>query len=219
MPPILNTDRQSIQRGLTPRRKVRLAAILATLTAGTLILSGCGESEPEYYETKDVQTPSSAQPVLTTAPVSQDPAAAGPGFSFAMPEGWSQQQPSSMIILAFQAGNPPEQVADVQVSAFPGDVGGQLANLNRWRRQVGLGPVDPEAASGFITAVEVSGIEAWQVDLTGPAGVTPDGSARRMVVSAVPHDGQTWFFKLVGAESAVESQKEQYAAFLQSIQF
>jgi hypothetical protein len=35
----------------------------------------------------------------------------------------------------------PDGKAEVTVSAFPGDTGGLLANLNRWRGQIGLEPV------------------------------------------------------------------------------
>lgn len=124
-----------------------------------------------------------------------------------------------MVLLAFQIGQPPETMADMAASAFPGDVGGQLANINRWRRQVGLGPVDPEAAKDFITELEVSGLPAWQVAFTGPLSASKIGEPVRMVVTAVFHDGKTWFFKLVGAESAVTSEAENYDAFLQSVRF
>ena len=124
-----------------------------------------------------------------------------------------------MVLLAFQTGSPPELMADMAVSAFPGDVGGQIANVNRWRRQVGLGPLAPDAATALIKPLAIAGIEAWQVDLTGPEGVTANGQAVRMVVSAVFHDGKTWFFKMVGPNSAVEGELVNYAAFIESVNF
>ena len=124
-----------------------------------------------------------------------------------------------MVLLAFQIGQPPETMADMAASAFPGEVGGQLANINRWRRQVGLGPVDSEAANDFITELEVSRLPAWQVSFTGPLSASKVGEPVRMVVTAVLHDGKTWFFKLMGAESAVADELENYNAFLQSVQF
>ena len=124
-----------------------------------------------------------------------------------------------MVLLAFQIGQPPETMADMAASAFPGDVGGQLANINRWRRQVGLGPIDPEAAEGFITELEVSGLPAWQVSFTGPLSASKIGEPVRMVVTAVFHDGRTWFFKLVGAESSVAGELQNYGAFIESVQF
>jgi len=219
MPPYLSTDYKHSERGSFRFRKAFLAGLVPAVSFGLLGLSGCGKDEPEYYETETVQSQPAAQPVPPAMTATQPAASSGPGFTFAMPEGWSQQEASSMVIMSMKAGVPPEQMADVQVSAFPGDVGGQLANLDRWRRQVGLGPVDPAAAAGFITAAEVSGIESWQVDLTGPEGMGPDGTSVRMIVTAVPYNGQTWFFKMVGAAGAVEGQMANYEAFLQTVTF
>ena len=34
---------------------------------------------------------------------------------------------------------------ELAVTHFPGDVGGDLANVNRWRQQIGLEPIDEAA--------------------------------------------------------------------------
>ena len=38
------------------------------------------------------------------------------------------------------------KTASVNISFFPGDVGGTFANVNRWRAQMGLPPVDARQA-------------------------------------------------------------------------
>lgn len=192
-----------------------------------LLIAGCGKSEPEYVEVREVQESPEQDPhaghnhapgehgqmaaAATTAP--------DPGFTYTAPAGWEQQPPSSMKLLSLTIGSPPELISELSVSAFPGDVGGQLANINRWRRQVGLGPISPEAMEGFVTNVLVSGMAAWQVDFTGPMGTGANGGAARIVTTAVSHDGQTWFFKLAGNDSAIESELDNYAEFLKSVQF
>ena len=192
------------------------------------LLAGCGKSEPQFYEVKEVQEKPTIEEVDHSghdhsghdhAHHEMEAAGSGLGFTYSLPEGWSELPLSPMVILSLQAGEPPELVATVSVSSFPGDVGGQLANVNRWRRQVGLGPVAPEALDGFITATEVSDIAAWQVDFTGPAGSAAEGQPMRMVVTAVSHDGQTWFFKMVGPESAVAEELDAYQAFLNTVRF
>ena len=114
-----------------------------------------------------------------------------------------------------QIGHPPATMSEMTVSAFPGDVGGQHANVNRWRRQVGLGPVSEEALPEFISPLTVAGLESWQVDFTGPAPLVEEPP--RMIVSVVPFNGQTWFFKLTGPASAVEGALPAYQAFLQQL--
>lgn len=201
---------------------------------GLAMLAGCGKSEPQYYEVQPAQSqPEDAQPTqdphaghdhshmtpeMLAQHMGQQVEAALPqvGFAYTLPEGWSVKPASRMVLLSFLAGNPPEMTADVSISSFPGDVGGQLANVNRWRRQVGLGPVAEEALSGFIQPITISGLEGWQVDFTGPdTGTTPT----RMVTSVVMKDGTSWFYKLMGPAPAVEAQLAKYHSFIESVQF
>ena len=136
-----------------------------------------------------------------------------------LPESWSEKVPGRMVLKSFQAGTPPEAVADVNISVFPGDVGGQLANVNRWRRQVGLPPVGEADLPALVQEVKVAGEDAWQVDLTSDPEMAVHGSTARMVVTAIPHAGQTWFVKMMGIEGAVAGQLDGYQAFVQSIRF
>lgn len=194
--------------------------IMASISLATL-MGGCGKGEPEYVEVQEV----AESPQNQTLPEGHsehdghDHGTPSSGFAFALPQGWVEVAPGNMVMKAFQTGTPPETVADVSVSSFPGDVGGQAANINRWRRQVGLPPLDPDSALALIKQVDISGMDGWQVTLTGPAGVAAGGEAIQMVVSAVSHGGKTWFFKMAGPASAVEGELESYAAFIDSITF
>ena len=65
------------------------------------------------------------------------------------------------------------QSAEIAVSVFPGDVGGLMANINRWRGQIGLGPVAPDEIAGITSDLEVNGTKATVVDFkadTAPRG-------------------------------------------------
>jgi predicted small lipoprotein YifL len=191
---------------------------LAVLSLATI--TGCGKKEPQYLEVQEVkESPVEAESSMQAMHDEHAHAHSAKPFNYVKPDSWSEKVPSSMVLMAFQTGNPPEIVADLMVSAFPGDVGGQLANINRWRRQVGLGPIAAEAADGFITQLDISGQPAWQVDFTGPLSVSNAGEPVRMIVSAVSFEGKTWFFKLTGPESAVEAEKANYGAFLSSVNF
>jgi hypothetical protein len=198
-----------------------LLIIAGILTVG--LLAGCGGGEPEYVEVEEVsvspQDEAPAHDHSDHAGHDHGAEAGGVGITYEMPDGWLEKAPSSMVLLAFQTGQLPELFADLSVSAFPGDVGGQAANVNRWRRQVGLPPVDPDTALSLISQVPVSGMDGWQVALTGPEGALPGGQAVKMVVTAVSHGGKTWFFKLVGPVPAVDDELENYSAFIGSVTF
>ncbi|MGA1205590.1 MAG: hypothetical protein ACO3ZW_07260 [Opitutales bacterium] len=192
--------------------------------AGTIFLSGCGREEPQFVQIEEIkETPHQVQQVAEHVHTPGDghdhSADTDAGFAFEAPVGWTSKPPSSMVLLSFQAGQPPQNMADVTVSAFPGDVGGQVANINRWRRQVGLQPVDEVTAAGLVTEREISGFPAWQVSLIGPIDASRVGEPVKMVVAAVAHDGKTWFFKLMGGESGVNDELASYEAFLTSVQF
>lgn len=206
------------------RLKLSLSLKLLASLSIFVLVAGCGDNEPQYVEVEEVQPeePAEQDPHAghNHAPGEHpEPAPSSVGFDYDVPEGWVEKQPGTMVLMAMEAGDPPRLPATLGVSAFPGDVGGQLANINRWRRQVGLGPISPEAAEGFITNLNVSGMDAWQVDFTGPAGTGPNGGSARVVVTALEREGQTWFFKLTGADSAISEELAGYSIFIESIKF
>ena len=205
------------------QNKTFVNASLAVMLSAVVFLAGCGKEEPEFVQIEEIhEKPVPVeQPHVHTPGDGHDHGTASPsgGLTYDVPQGWAGVTPSSMVLLAFQAGEPPQNMAEVAVSAFPGEVGGPIANVNRWRRQVGLGPVDEATALGLITRIEIAGLPAWQVSLVGPIDASKVGEPVKMVVSAVFKDGKTWFIKLVGGESAVDGELANYESFLQSIRF
>lgn len=102
------------------------------------------------------------------------------------------------------------------VTPLSGTGGGALANINRWRRQVGLPPVqklDDQPAM----QLDVAGSPSAILDLIGPA--EPSREAKRILVALVARRQQTWFFKMVGPHSVVEGQKKAFEQFLRSVRF
>jgi hypothetical protein len=204
---------------MSPKRNNPLILVLIAGMAVFVLIPGCGGEKHEYVEVQEVETPDPHaghnHPPLASAPqVEQSiPTPQNPGFTYTLPEGWTVVEATRMVLLTFKAGSGHSDAVNVSSSAFPGDVGGQIANVNRWRQQIGLEPVDDAAAMALISPAVISGQEAWQVALS-----SPDGSAK-MLVAAVSHDGKTFFFKMVGMTSAVDKQVDKFNAYLSSIQF
>jgi hypothetical protein len=88
-----------------------------------------------------------------------------------------------------------------------------LANVTRWRRQLGLGPVSDSELSKLTSSVEVNGESMTVVDMTNEA------TGNRTAVVLVPHAGMTWFFKLAGPEAIVGKEKPAFIKFVQSVRF
>jgi hypothetical protein len=146
-------------------------------------------------------------------------AADAPNPQWTVPGAWQTGTASSMRRATFLVSGEGGQAAEVAVSVFPGDVGGLMANINRWRGQIGLGPAAPDEISGFTSDVEVDGTKSTVVDLK--AGTVPPGKTQptRMIVVTVPHAGNSWFFKMTGDTALVETQKEAFLQFVKSVKF
>jgi len=57
-----------------------------------------------------------------------------------IPEGWEPGKKSSMRIGSFSVQDGNDSSLDISVTAFPGDLGGLLPNVERWLGQIGLNP-------------------------------------------------------------------------------
>src|SRR5580692_7387637 len=76
-------------------------------------------------------------------------------ISWILPAGWSTQpDQSGMRKGSFLVSGADGAKADMSITAFPGDVGGDLANVNRWRGQVGLAPIDDAALAQTVQTID-----------------------------------------------------------------
>lgn len=105
--------------------------------------------------------------------------------------------------------------AEVTISKFPGDVGGMVANIQRWRGQLGLNPGSAEEARKSAEMLEIDGKkDAYMVDLSGTN--VRSGKTARMISVGVPYQGETWFFKLMGDDAVVAKEKDKFVQFVKS---
>jgi hypothetical protein len=117
-------------------------------------------------------------------------------------EGWTAVPPSSMVLAAYNVGGK----ANVTVTSFPGNVGGLLGNVNRWRGQVGLSPISEGEMSQFTKQVTLpDGAKATAVEVAGGEKVN--------YILVVPRNGTTWFYKILGEAKTVAAEKERLAEF------
>lgn len=133
--------------------------------------------------------------------------------SWSVPKGWNEASGSPMRVATFAAGRDEKRV-EIAVTAFPGDVGGNLANLNRWRMQVGLPPVNEEQMKKDLTEVKTAGAGTALV-----ADLTSEDKARRLLGAIIPHKDRTFFVKALGPAEPVAAQKEAFVQFVKSFKF
>lgn len=127
-----------------------------------------------------------------------------------VPEGWVEQSAGSMRRASFLIDDPRGRV-EVAVTSFPGDVGGDLANVNRWRQQVGLAPVTADELEEELVRFAVNDLSIAITEIYGY------NSAMRAAI--IPHGGNTWFVRLSGTPERVRDEGDSFRAFVESIRF
>jgi hypothetical protein len=133
-----------------------------------------------------------------------------PQIKWDVPSGWSPAPASAMRYASFTVEKNGEK-ADISVVTFPGDGGGDVENINRWREQIGLPGIGAELLKPMITPVHAGDLHLDSIDMSG--------ASARVLAAWTRHNGRAWFFKLTGPASVVEQEKPRFAAFLQSIRF
>jgi hypothetical protein len=197
---------------------VCLATLLATFAA-------CRDSRVVTYQAPKepavrVET-SSAFAAADASPVSQ--------IRWEAPERWKPAAPANAAAANIRVGSftitsaasdGRALAADMAVTTFPGDVGGDLANINRWRGQLNLAPIAAAQLSDATTIIAAPAGEFLLADMTGD--VTDDTSSRKRTLGAwlkQPAQNRTWFFKLTGDTELVAAERDAFLAFLQTVAF
>jgi hypothetical protein len=125
-------------------------------------------------------------------------------FNWSVPKEWKATPHNEMQAARFSVPGK----AEVFVSVFDNDTGGRLANVNRWRRQIGLPEVSDADLTSLVSPLDPADSQAILVDMTN--------KGKRLVGAIVPRDGQYWFYKLLGDAGAVAPEKESFVAFAKS---
>jgi hypothetical protein len=137
--------------------------------------------------------------------------------AWTVPTGWQEVPPTTMLLAKFIASGESGTKAEITVSVFPGSTGGLLANVNRWRGQIGLSPVNEKELEKLATPLEHPEGRAMLVDMTGSDSRT--GGKVRLIGAVMPHHDETWFYKLMGDENVATREKDAFVKFVQSVDY
>jgi hypothetical protein len=141
---------------------------------------------------------------------------------FAAPESWREMPAVPPRRAAYQIVDGPRE-ALVTVIDFPAGagamIGDPLANLNRWRREVGLAEIAADELDEAVETIEVDGEPGSYFALLPDPDNEQESMADRATLAAmVTHDGRVWFFKLTGDRELVADQQAAFRSFLDSVQ-
>ncbi len=144
------------------------------------------------------------------APFVAAPAARRRSLRWTLPAGWKEAPGSGMRLVTF---TPPGGLkTEGTVVAIPGESGGELANVNRWRGQLGLPPTDAAGMAAARSALATKAGTASVYDFTSAGAVRT-----RLIAAALDVGGTTWFFKLMGDAAATESARAGFLALVKGL--
>lgn len=199
--------RPSLARGV----RCRLACIVCFLFS--LMSVGCGdEADIVTYPAPKEPPPAPIRAALPQPP----PTAVSAALTWTPPDGWTQQKSDGMRVATIK-NTDADQPIEIAVTQFPGDVGGVTANVNRWRRELQLDPVDDAQAESLAPALAGGRLPGRLIDLIGAEAPTAAEPPSRMLVAWFQHSGQSWFFKLRAAEPAVAANLESFLQLARSV--
>jgi hypothetical protein len=177
-------------------------------------VASCGRDGVKVYHVDNSDAANSAPSAVmpaTMPDVLPAPDNSGqPQLQYVLPDGWEKKVPTTMRVASFGISEN-GKTADVSVIPLVGMAGGDLANVTRWRGQIGLPPMTEEELPKLIENVQVAGQPGKLFDVAG--------ASQRILVAVLQRDDTAWFFKIIGDADLVETQKPAFISFLKTVQF
>ena len=200
-----------------PARDGRIIAAMLTTGNSTLFFKMRGNADLSEAQKGDfikwvaavcdAQT-QTGSPQMAAAPPNDSGA---PRIQWKAPEGWIEVPPSSMRYASFSAPAEGGSKIDISVVTFPGDGGSDADNINRWRGQIGLDPIDANTVTSEVAPLKTADTTFSTADIAG--------DKTRTIAAWTRRDGRVWFFKATGPNASVEKEKPNFVKFIESVRF
>ena len=121
------------------------------------------------------------------------------------PETWRVADERAMRLATLVPENAPN--TECVISVLAGDAGGVGANINRWRGQIGLGPLS-EIEIAELPRWEILGRDAVYLDAVGESETEADAPVFLGLICPVP--GHTLFVRMSGPQAEVAPERERF---------
>lgn len=146
--------------------------------------------------------PTVAGPPAATAGNASSP------ISYDTPEGWIEGKTTAFRKAAFNISDGDQKALVTVIPLTPSSV---LANVNRWRGQIGMAETTQEQLDKEIKSITVDGIVGHYTELVGEKETT--------LGVIVERAGKAWFFKLTGDVKLAAREKQRFESFVKSVKF
>lgn len=173
------------------------------------LLAGCGREDIRVYTAPKEQA---APPSMASKGESRP----RPQLAWKLPEGWRDAGSGKMSMASFSIAGDGGREANVTVTQLALLAERDTEIVNMWRATMSLEPISPEEAAKQFQTVEVGGEQGKLFEVSGRMKDKPD--PMRIITAMVHRTGASWFYKLSGDATLVESQKPNFIEFLKTIQ-
>ena len=156
------------------------------------------------------QLPPDHPPLAPEKSATSSKATANVDVRYDAPSEWSPGKSNAFSLAAFHVANG-DKHADITVSTAGGD---WLANVNRWRGQLGLPPTDAAELAKSTRPIETLGTTGDYVVIEGDE----KGGQRESILGVQAQAaGRTWFVKLKGDAQLAQREKSRFEPFVKSL--
>ena len=133
------------------------------------------------------------------------------GPTWDIPSHWQKAEASSMRLASYEVADKNGSRLDFSVTSFPGDVGGLLANVNRWLGQIGMEEVKENEIEKYVTEIIIDEQDAQLV--------VAEGEEQALYAAILMIEGRSWFFNISGDLNLAKLEKPNFLSFLDSVCF
>jgi hypothetical protein len=136
------------------------------------------------------------------------------GLRFTRPQHWRDGRRGAMRLAAFEVEQQ-GQTAEITLIALGPSAGSLLDNVNRWRGEINLPPVDQAQIDQDVSEVKVGDVSGQYVRLQDPEKQHSDAT----LAVIVRRPDRTLFIKMKGPSDVVLAEEDAFKRFVESVRF
>ena len=209
------------------RGKSRTFASRAGFAAALLLFAGCEKEDEQIkvyrVEKAPLQSPAPQPPATSMSmppnhppiearpsPAAAPSAAVNPSGNVPAPPHWEAQPLAQMRQASFLVRGDGGATADISLVTLGPSSGDVLANVNRWRDQLGQPPITAEELPNIVQHLPEARGHVAVVDIEGKPEQGDPNKDGRIIAAIAPAAGGTAFFKLRGNAALAGAEKENF---------
>lgn len=135
-----------------------------------------------------------------------------------VPEGWNERANTSQMRFASYGVTAADgRSVDISVVVLGENPGTELENVNRWRQQLRLSPIEESEVRASGLSVKIGQETAWLWDIESEELILDEKHKARTLAALLNAGVATVFFKAYGESALVAEQKPKFIAWLNSV--